>query len=63
MIRQCCVCKRIFENGEWVYSSSDLELEEITHGYCEVCYEDFMRTVSEYLSVTRGEPAMASRAA
>ena len=62
MIRQCCVCKRIFVDGEWVHPSSDpLDYEDVTHGYCELCYEDFMQTVAEYVSL-RGEHALATGA-
>ena len=48
MIRQCCECKRIYENGSWVHPlPGDLDDEEITHGYCDICTEDLRRKAFE----------------
>lgn len=56
MIRQCCVCKKVYEGGQWVVPRPEhLEEEDITHGYCEACYEDFMRAVAEYVE-TMNQP-------
>lgn len=39
MIRQCCECKRIWLDGRWVYPrTSELENQDISHGYCEECF-------------------------
>ncbi len=62
MIRQCCVCQRIFKNEQWVSPrTSELEGVEITHGYCEVCHEEFKRTLDE-LAAARRQAALASAA-
>lgn len=56
MIRQCCVCKRIYEGGQWVMPRPEhLAEEDITHGYCEECYEDFMKAVAEYVATMHAE--------
>lgn len=39
MIRQCCQCKRIWKEGRWVYARlSQLDMAEVSHGYCEDCF-------------------------
>jgi len=49
MIRQCCVCKRIFVGGKWLkVNPKFLEKEEITHGYCEICGDIINRDLDEW---------------
>lgn len=46
MIRQCCECKRIWINGNWVSPRPrQLEYEEVSHGYCEACFVEQMKII------------------
>lgn len=48
MTRQCCVCKRVYVGDRWVSAPWDLYGEaDITHGYCERCYEELMRSIGK----------------
>lgn len=61
MTRQCCVCKRVFEDGRWVPPRPEhLEDENVTHGYCEECSADFTRAVAEYFALARPGAALAT---
>ena len=63
MIRQCCVCHKIYEDGRWVTPRpEELVDEDITHGYCEECYEDFTRAVAEHMASARADAALATTA-
>ncbi len=62
MIRQCCVCQRIFKRDQWVTpETNELDGVEITHGYCEVCHEEFKRTLAE-LAAARRQASLADAA-
>lgn len=62
MIRQCCVCKKIHRDDRWVSPrSEDLDGQEITHGYCEGCYQDVKLTLKE-IAALRRRAALASAA-
>ena len=54
MIRQCCVCKKIFYEGTWV-PPQPLELDgvTVTHGYCETCYKDFIESMGGFTGSTQ----------
>lgn len=46
---QCCVCKKVRVDGQWM--SPDLTPpvpNETSHGYCPVCADDAFREVREY---------------
>lgn len=61
MLRQCCVCKKIHVDGKWVQPTPEqIDHDNITHGYCEECYKDFMRTVAEYTSAVREKTALTA---
>ncbi len=61
MIRQCCECKRIFEAGRWVLPRREhLEREDVTHGYCEACSQEFARSVAKYIASMRPELSLAT---
>jgi len=38
MTRQCCVCGKIHENGDWRQKTA-LPHEAITHTYCPACLQ------------------------
>lgn len=49
MVRQCCVCGKVKEGDQWVVTGSvELKSVEVTHGYCETCYESFLTSVTEF---------------
>ncbi|MEN6626671.1 MAG: hypothetical protein ABFD69_10640 [Candidatus Sumerlaeia bacterium] len=46
MLRQCCQCKRIWVNGRWVFPRlSQLEGQEVSHGYCDDCFSVTIKQV------------------
>ena len=48
MLRQCCECKRIWVNGKWVFPRlSQLAGADISHGYCNRCFEKTMRRIHQ----------------
>jgi hypothetical protein len=50
MIRQCCQCKKIEVNGEWVYPRfRQLAGGDISHGYCEKCFEAYKKKLNRQL--------------
>lgn len=60
---QCCSCKKVRVEGEWVAHDSDsLKDTEISHGYCPSCADDAFREVQEYhLHNFRGVPMKSRR--
>jgi hypothetical protein len=63
MVRQCCVCKKVHRDGRWVLPrSEDLAGREITHGYCESCYQELKLALAEIASVRRRSAALPSAA-
>jgi hypothetical protein len=55
MIRQCCQCKRVWKEGRWTFARlSQLDLAEVSHGYCEDCFDKQMnKTVMKRKQFTR----------
>ena len=48
MVRQCCVCKKILRRKSWVDPvPSDLDQADITHGFCDECYEEYKKSLAE----------------
>ncbi len=43
MIRQCCVCKKVHENGEWQKRTTTFP-DIITHTYCPSCLQRELAT-------------------
>ena len=50
MRRQCCMCKRVYENGRWDNPLDSLDPANITHGFCEECLELYLRSIADYFS-------------
>ena len=42
MIKECCVCGRREREGFWSRDHSMGEQHWVSHGYCPVCYQEFM---------------------
>lgn len=54
MIRQCCECKKIWIEGEWVEPvTGQLENQDITHGYCEECFVKQMQIIHNFSKLTK----------
>jgi hypothetical protein len=61
VVRQCCVCQKVFEKGEWVVAKvDDLPFGEITHGYCDLCCEDLKRSILEYRKISQSPSISAA---
>ena len=47
MITQCCECKRVREDTEWVEPRREFTRDEhVSHGYCPQCADVLMREIS-----------------
>lgn len=52
---QCCVCKRVKEDGLWG-NAMELPRREVSHTYCPKCLEDATAEMhAELLTVRRTE--------
>ncbi|GAB4332322.1 MAG: hypothetical protein Kow0089_00150 [Desulfobulbaceae bacterium] len=47
MIRVCSVCRKVEKNGQWLEELVGREV--VSHGYCPVCFEEFMEEVDRYM--------------
>jgi hypothetical protein len=57
MIRQCCVCKKVFRDGKWVaLVVLDTDSEDITHGYCDDCADELKASVLRVHALLDHEP-------
>lgn len=46
MIKQCCMCRKVFKEQVWIDPSpSELDGQTVSHGFCERCYEEYMDTI------------------
>jgi hypothetical protein len=46
MIRQCCRCKKVWSNGQWMDPlAGALEHDDVSHAYCEECFRREMRNI------------------
>lgn len=55
MTVQCCKCKKIRENGEWIHRPHGLG-HNVSHGYCPGCFdESFGEMLSEMGSPLAGK--------
>jgi hypothetical protein len=38
LLRQCCVCKKIYRYGKWVIEEHvDIRKTQVTHSFCDIC--------------------------
>lgn len=63
MIRQCCACRKIFRDGEWVALDDhglglDPERVEITHGYCDDCARELRASAQKVHALLDPEPTL-----
>jgi len=42
MIRECCVCRRIENDGHWIRNYLAVAHQLVSHVYCPSCFEGFM---------------------
>lgn len=46
MIRQCCECRRVWQEGQWVVVPEEqLEGLDVSHGYCDDCFVVQMKII------------------
>jgi len=64
MIVQCCVCKKVRENGLWTFTDQvALDRQNVSHGYCPQCAANAFAQLSVTVVRTAGESARKSSAA
>lgn len=57
MIRQCCECRRVWQDGQWVpVPEEQLDGQDVSHGYCDECFIEQMRIIHEMEKVARQKP-------
>lgn len=50
MLLQCCQCRKVMIDGRWVYPRfSQLEGQDVTHGYCDECFADCRREIEHHV--------------
>ncbi|HBI16052.1 MAG TPA: hypothetical protein DDY20_11150 [Desulfobulbaceae bacterium] len=62
MIRECCVCGKRERKGLWSRDYCPGEQVRISHGYCPVCYAEFMDRL-DLLFMVRGQKKITAAAA
>lgn len=52
MIVQCCVCKKVRDQGEWIAPDKTAapNVNELSHGYCPVCAAKAFDEIRAWLS-------------
>ena len=56
MLRQCCRCKKIWNNGEWIDANAEvLAGADVSHAYCEDCFRREMINLQRR-AARRAEP-------
>jgi len=55
MIKVCCVCRRVQRGATWVMAGEGRSTagEQVTHGYCPHCFEEFMTFLSHSERILR----------
>ncbi|MFZ5797370.1 MAG: hypothetical protein C4563_04935 [Desulfobulbus sp.] len=51
MIKECCVCGKQERNGLWSREPGSPEEYRVSHGYCPVCYREFMERLDRLFPV------------
>ena len=47
MLRQCCKCRKIWKNHEWVFPRlAELFHRDVSHCYCESCFQQELEKIS-----------------
>ena len=56
MIRQCCECRRVWEEGQWVaVAEESLDGLDISHGYCDDCFAKQMKIIHNMERIARAK--------
>ncbi len=58
MTRICCVCNKIKYQEQWVAAEVFAEQEQLSHGYCPVCYAEVLADISVFLSEEETVPPL-----
>ncbi len=62
MIVQCCVCRKIRQDGGWVEPKKWLDPENVSHGYCPACAAEAFAEIRRWVnSEKRAACAAAGR--
>ena len=59
MTIQCCVCKRVEQDGQWCRLSGALG-KNVSHTYCPVCYEASMAAMRAERKAAIGRTAVVT---
>jgi len=51
MIRVCCVCHRVEQQGKWHAGPFLAEHKRLTHGYCPDCFAGVTAEIEEYFGL------------
>lgn len=48
MTKVCCVCSKVEQQGGWTSDCVLSATQQLSHGYCPVCFEDVMEDLSRF---------------
>ena len=61
MVVQCCECKQVRKDNQWVQPvSADLADDHVSHGYCPVCAEKAFAEIPGLLGAKGYSPRAAT---
>jgi len=49
MIRMCCVCRKVEQEGRWRQGAELFRKEFVTHGYCPECFAAAMTEIQGFI--------------
>lgn len=62
MIRQCCECRRVWNEGQWVVIAEEkLEGLDVSHGYCDECFIKQMKIIQTMAQAARANTKKSTR--
>ena len=61
MIVQCCVCKKIRQDGGWVEPKKWLDPENVSHGYCPACAAEAFAEIRRWINSEKRAACAAGR--
>lgn len=60
MIRQCCECRKVCQDGRWVTEPARLPKgERVSHGYCPTCAKAALKAVEDHYASLAASGASA----
>lgn len=62
MIRQCCECRRVWQDDQWVVVPEEqLDGLDVSHGYCDECFIKQMKIIHDLEKVARAKTKRTAR--